>query len=204
MAPDQGHPPRFGVLGGTFDPFHMGHLVVAQDVYETLALDRIFFVPAGTPPHKRDEELTSAPIRVRMVEAAVGEDARFQVLELEVRRPGPSYTVDTLTALRDEHPEAAYHLILGADQWEHFGSWHRPRRIPELAKLVLMTRNGDRPSEVDPGFEDGSPPPFREVPVTRMDISSTQIRDRRRAGRSVRYLVPEGVRRIIEARELYL
>jgi nicotinate-nucleotide adenylyltransferase len=203
MDPDRPVGVRLGILGGTFDPFHVGHLIVAQDVLEALALDRIFLIPAGIPPHKSPEGVTPAPLRARMVRAAVADDPRFQVSDLELKREGPSFTVDTLEALREEDPTCELHLLMGADQWEGFSGWRRPRRIVELARLVLMTRHGERPGEVDPVFEDGPPPSFVEVPVTRIDISSSQLRDRLREGHSVRYLVPEGVRRIIEAGNLY-
>ncbi len=194
---------RLGVMGGTFDPVHAGHLIVAQDVLEALELDRILFVPAARPPHKSHEGLAPASLRVRMVRSAVEGDPRFQVSDLELKRPGVSYTVDTLEELHDQYPEAELHLILGADQWADFGHWHKPRRIAELARLVLMTREGDRPSEVDAGFTDGPPPAFVELQVTQVDISSTRLRERLRAGRAIRYLVPEPVRRIIEAGKLY-
>ncbi len=202
-ASDSGRGLRLGIMGGTFDPVHAGHLIVAQDVLEALDLDRILFVPAARPPHKSHEELTPAALRARMVRSAVEDDPRFQVSDLELKRAGVSYTVDTLEELRDQHPEAELHLILGADQWADFGHWHKPRRIVELAHLVLMTREGDRPSEVDAGFTDGPPPEFRELRVTRVEISSTRIRERLRTGRAIRYLVPEPVRRIIEAGKLY-
>ena len=194
---------RLGIMGGTFDPVHVGHLIVAQDVLDALDLDRILLVPAARPPHKSHEDLAPAALRARMVRSAVEDDPRFQVSDLELKRAGVSYTVDTLEELRDQHPEAELHLILGADQWADFGHWHKPRRIAELARLVLMTREGDRPSEVDAGFTDGPPPEFRELRVTRVEISSSRIRERLRAGRAVRYLVSEPVHRIIEAGKLY-
>jgi len=194
---------RLGVLGGTFDPPHVGHLAVAQDILEALALDRIIFVPAARPPHKSEEGLTPASLRARMIRAAVEEDPRFEVSDLELRRDGPSYMVDTLAALHDHDPEAQFFLILGADQWAAFASWHKPRRIARLARIVVMTRNGESPRNVDPGFTDGPPPEILEVPVTRLDVSSSQLRTRLAEGRSIRYLVPAEVHRIIEAGKLY-
>jgi nicotinate-nucleotide adenylyltransferase len=195
---------RTAVFGGTFDPPHVGHLAVAQDVHEALGLDTVVFVPAARPPHKEGMRITDAEVRFRMVEAAVGEDPRFRVSRLELEREGPSWTVDTLRRLRDQDPGGTLFLLLGADQWAGFGSWREPEAILELAAPVLMSRNGDHPEEVDPGLPSGLRPDFRDVRVTRMDLSSTELRRRVREGRPIRYLVPEPVRRIIESEKLYL
>ncbi len=176
---------------------------MAQDVLEALELDRVLFVPAARPPHKDSEGLTPPSLRARMVRAAVVDDSRYEMADLELRREGVSYTVDTLEALKEQYPRARLHLILGSDQWNAFGEWHKPRRIADLAHLVVMTRDGTPPATVDPGFTDGPPPEFAEVQVTRLDLSSTELRERIRQGRSIRYLVPEEVRRIIEAGKLY-
>jgi nicotinate-nucleotide adenylyltransferase len=196
---------RLGIFGGTFDPLHLGHVVSAQDVLEALELDRILFVPAARPPHKSTEGMTPAALRMRMVRAATDADPRFDAVDLELRRDGPSYTVDTLREIRRQDPAAELFLLLGADQWREFGSWREPRVIAGLARPVLMTRAGERPGQVDPGFTDGGPvPDVLEVPVTRLDISSTRIRERVGVRRSIRYLVPDEVLRIIEAGKLYL
>jgi nicotinate-nucleotide adenylyltransferase len=195
---------RTAVFGGTFDPPHVGHLAVAQDVHETLGLDTVLFIPAARPPHKEGVEITDPELRFRMVEAAVGDDPRFRVSRLELEREGPSWTVETLRRLRERDPGGTLFLLLGADQWAGFGSWREPEAILELATPVLMSRNGDHPQEVDPGLPSGLRPEFREVRVTRMDLSSTELRHRVREGRPIRYLVPEPVRRIIEDEKLYL
>ena len=195
---------RIAMFGGTFDPPHVGHLAVAQDVHEALGLDRVLFIPAARPPHKVDAGITDAEVRFRMVEAAVGNDPRFGVSELELEREGPSYTVDTLRALRDQDPNGQLFLLLGADQWADFGSWREPATILKLATPILMGRNGDGPGEVDPGLPPEVSPSLRHVRVTRMDLSSTELRRRVREGRPIRYLVPDEVRRIIESEKLYL
>lgn len=194
---------RIGVLGGTFDPFHTGHLIAAQDVVEALDLDHLFLVPAAHPPHKDVEDLTPGSLRLRMIRAGVEDDARFSVSDLELRREGVSFTVDTLRAFRELHPEARLFLIFGADQWRTFGGWRDPWEIARMATLVVMTREGEGAAG-DAGFGDAVPPGRTEVPVPRIDISSTDIRNRVREGRSIRYLVPEAGRRIIEAAKLYL
>jgi len=193
---------RIGVFGGAFDPVHVGHLAAAQEVAEELGLDQVLFVPALQPPHKDPAGLTVAPIRIEMVREAIREHPLFGVSDIECRRPPPSFTIDTLRELT-EHEVAKWHLILGADQWVRFGTWREPDEVARLAELVLVTRDGDRPGDIDPGLPSGVRPPFREVAITRIDISSTLVRRRVREGRSIRYLVPDGVRRIIEAEKLY-
>ncbi len=195
---------RLGVFGGTFDPLHTGHLMVAQEVIEVLSLDRVLFVPALRSPHKPHEPAASATLRLQMIRSAIEGDTRFEVSDLEIRRAGPSYTVETLRAIGVQRPGTQLALILGADQWAEFGQWHEPREIASIAKLALITRTGDYPSDLDSGFTDGPPLPTTVVPVTRIDLSATLIRSRVREGLSVRYLVPESVRRIIEANNLYL
>lgn len=195
---------RLGVFGGTFDPLHTGHLMVAQEVIEVLSLDRVLFVPALRSPHKAHEPTASATLRLQMVRSAIEGDARFEVSDIEIQRAGPSYTIETLRAIAVQRPGTELALILGADQWAEFGQWHEPREIASIAKLALITRTGDYPPDLDSGFADGPPPPTTVVPVTRIDLSATLIRSRVSEGLSVRYLVPESVRRIIEANNLYL
>ncbi len=208
MSADLGPGERIGILGGTFDPVHVGHLVAAQAVHEALELHRTLLIPSHVPPHKVGEDMAPASLRIRMVRAAVEGDDRFEVSDLELRREGPSYTLDTLRALAGSHPGARLFLVLGADQWADFGRWHEPRAIASLATLVVMTRRGEDPAAVDPGLPSGAGgegvPAIRTVAVPRLDLSSTLIRERIRAGRSVRYMVPEAVRRILDASRLYL
>jgi nicotinate-nucleotide adenylyltransferase len=195
---------RVGVFGGTFDPVHIGHLAVAQDALEVLRLDRILFVPAARSPLKPDPPRAEGAVRARMLREAVAGDSRFEVCDLELHRAAPSYMVETLTQLHDELPGCQLVLLLGADQWAGFGRWRRPREIAHLSELAVLARSGEHPAEVDPGLGTGVPLPFTEVPVTRVDLSSTRIRRRVSEGRSSRYLVPEAVRRIIEGEKLYL
>lgn len=184
---------RLGVLGGTFDPVHVGHRIVAQDVVEALDLDRMVVVPAARPPHR--EAVLGAERRLRLVRRAFRGDPRVEVSTLELERQGPSYTVETLEELREERAPDALFCVVGADQLAEFDTWKRPRRIVELAELAVMNR----------GDEEPRPPaelpdlPFRSVEVTRIGLSSTRIRRRLEEGRPVRYLVPEPVRREIEA-----
>ncbi len=185
-----------GVFGGTFDPVHHAHLIVAAEAFEALNLDLLLFVPAAEPPHKRGSVVASAEQRMRMLSTAIEGDPRFRVDDLELRRPGPSYTVDTLQALREREPEAEIFFLLGVDQFRDFGKWREPDRIVRLARLAVLARGGET-VDVD------GPYPATAVAVSRIDISGTEIRKRTSEGRSVRYYVPEGVREIIERERIY-
>ena len=176
--------------------------MVAQDVADALTLDRVLWIPAGVPPHKDPGGLTPGCIRLEMARAAAQADPRFHVVDIELRRDGPSYTVDTLRALSAQHPDAHLFLLLGADQvrtFEH--GWKEPREVLRLATLVLMDREGEAAPAVSPGL------PGMEralhVPVTRVDISSTEVRTGVAAGRDVAALVPAGVRAVMEREGLY-
>lgn len=199
MSPDGPAYRRIGVFGGTFDPPHLGHLIVARDVAEELELDRVMLVPAARPPHKRTAALTDSRLRLAMVRAAVGGDPALEASDVEVERAGASYTVDTLRQLRESHAGAALFLLLGADQWRDLGSWREPREVGRLATLAVMARSGEAPAAPHPGLGLDCTP----VPVTRLDLSSTDIRNRLREGRSIRYLVPPGVEDLIRSNGIY-
>ena len=183
---------RLGVLGGTFDPPHVGHRVVAQDVHEALELDRLLVVPAAHPPHRG--AVLPARVRLALTRLAFEGDDRIEVSDLEFERDGPSYTVDTLERLRRERAPEELWCVIGADQLRELHEWHEPDRIPELARLAVMSRGGDLPRPDEAGGELD----FRPVPVTRVELSSTRIRERLAAGHSVRYLVPDAVREPLE------
>lgn len=188
---------RIGVFGGSFDPPHVGHLLVAQDATEALELDLLLWVPARQSPFKQDREGTDPDLRAQMVETAVQGHPRFRVWRGELTRTGPSYTVDTLRALHEEYPEAELVLLMGWDQWCTFPRWRAHDEILRLATVGVLRRPGS-------GIDDPGPKlPHRVVPVRRVDLSSTEIRDRARRGDSLRYLVPEAVRRLVTDHELY-
>ncbi len=188
---------RLGILGGTFDPVHCGHLLLARYVLEALALDRVLFVPAAEPPHK-GEVPTPSEHRWRMVCAAVEGHDRLEASDLELRRPGVSYTVDTLRRLRDERPHDERFLIIGADNVPELDGWHDPEGILELATVVAGTRVE---AEALPAGAFSDRVERVDTPV--FDISSTKIRRRVRAGLPVRCLVPEAVERYIADHGLY-
>ena len=187
---------RVGVFGGTFDPPHIGHSIVAREVVDAVGLDRLLWVPARVPPHKRDRPVTSAAVRRRMVEAAVGDDASFMLCDLELKREGISYTVDTLRSLRASHPAWSLFLVLGPDLVAGFASWKEPDVIGQLAELVAVAPAGRPPP---PAEAVGA----RIVGVTPVDISSSRIRSGVVRGEAVSDMVLPGVLSIIEDQRLY-
>ena len=198
---------RIGVLGGTFDPPHIGHLVVAQEVWWRLRLDKVVFVPAGNPWHKAGEDVTPAHHREAMVRLAIGDDSRFELSRVDIERPGPTYTVDTLTELRRAYPPATkLYFILGTDALAQLPTWRSPERVISLARLAVVPRPGFGPVDLDrleaeiPGLKAA----IELVPVPAVGISSSEIARRVAAGEPFRYLVPEAVYRYIEAHRLYL
>jgi nicotinate-nucleotide adenylyltransferase len=195
---------RIGILGGTFNPPHLGHLVAAQEAHRELALDRVLFIPAGTPPHKPVEDEPGARHRLELCRLAVGDDDRFSVSDIELQRDGPSYTVDTLKELRTHAPSDDLFLILGGDIAAGLPRWHEPERVLELATVAIAKRRGTAKSTVDEALAQlrgGERARFFQMP--RIGISSTLVRRRVRAGQPIRYFVPDGVMHYIETHGLY-
>jgi nicotinate-nucleotide adenylyltransferase len=201
-ASEAGSPLRIGLFGGTFDPPHIGHVTVARDVADALDLDMVLWIPAGVPPHKPGEEVSSAELRLEMAEAAADADRRFRVTDMELRREGPSFTVDTLRATRREHPDADLFLIVGADQLKVLDTgWRAPGEILSMATLVVMDRDGEDAVAVAPripGIER-----LLHVPVTRIDLSSREIRRQVAEGRDPSGAVPAAVAAIVRREGLY-
>ena len=187
---------KTGIFGGTFDPPHVGHLIAAQDALETLSLDRVLFIPARLPPHKQNDNVTDAAVRLRMIQAAVAGNPRFEVSDVELNRTGPSFTVDTLRELRTQNPGDEFFLLLGVDQVQEFRTWREPEAVLDLARLAMLARGGIEEAAAGDIVH-------QTVPVTRVDVSSTIVRQRVQAGGSIRYLVAEAVEKIIAAERLY-
>jgi nicotinate-nucleotide adenylyltransferase len=194
-----------GVFGGTFDPIHLAHLAVAEAARDAFGLRRVLFIPAAQPPHKPGRDISPVEDRLAMVEAAVEGNPAFEISRLEIERSGPSYTVDTLTALCEAAPGDRLALILSAESYSEFGSWHEPRRILDLAALVVAPRVGY--ADADPDLIARQ---FPEVRATvafmdgpRIRLSASEIRQRAADGRSVRYLVPDAVAAYIGDHDLY-
>ncbi|HUQ98296.1 MAG TPA: nicotinate-nucleotide adenylyltransferase [Gemmatimonadaceae bacterium] len=188
---------RIGVFGGTFDPPHVGHLLLASDARDALSLDRLVFVPAGTQPFKVETPPLASPTdRLEMIRLAVEDDAVYTVDDTEIRRGGLSYTVNTLEHLAERYKGAQLFLLLGEDSLLSFDQWRNPERIRELATVAVMHRGAGKSRSVEP---EG----VTFVSTRRVDVSSTEIRERLRAGKSIKGFVPGSVERFIEDRGLY-
>jgi len=183
-----------GVFGGTFDPPHIGHLLAAQDALTALGLDRVILVPAAIPPHKLGRSLAPAAARLELIRAAVAGDARFLVDDTELRRTGPSWTVDTLREFRERWPDAQLVLLMGMDQFADFANWRAPAEISRLAQVAVLSRAGVTAQAG--GY-------VIPVAVTRIDITSTDVRRRVAQGLPIRYLVPAAVEALIVRQGLY-
>jgi nicotinate-nucleotide adenylyltransferase len=182
---------KLGIFGGTFDPIHHGHLILARDAVETLQLDRVIFIPAALSPHKLEEQPTPPAVRLEMLRAAIEGDPTFAVDAMELERPPPSYAIDTVETLRQRESGAELFFLVGEDNVAQLSTWHR---FPELAKLVqfvVLDRSGLNTAHRYPAIR------------RHLDISATDIRKRVATGRSIRYLVPPAVAAIIHERQLY-
>lgn len=180
-----------GIFGGSFDPIHHGHLILARAALEELGLDRILFIPANMSPHKTDTNPATAQDRLAMLQLAIENEPGFAASDLELHRPPPSYTVDTLRELNSHHPEDIFTLLIGADNVVKFDTWREPDEIRSLARIAVLDRANHETT--------------REWPIVRrlVDISSTDIRTRVATGRSIRYLTPDSVCDYITAQGLY-
>jgi len=195
---------RTGILGGTFNPPHLGHLICAQEAYLQLELDRVTLIPARIPPHKRVEEEPGPDHRLELCRAAVGGDDRFDVSDLEIVREGPSYTVDTLELLHSREPETELFLIVGGDIAAGLPRWREPERVLSLATLAVAGRRGTSRGEVDDalsGLAGGERARFFQMPT--IGVSSTVLRRRVHDGQSIRYYVPDSVVSYIDRHRLY-
>jgi nicotinate-nucleotide adenylyltransferase len=190
---------RLGLFGGTFDPPHVGHLLAAVDAVDGLELDRLTFVPAAAQPFKVGQIAADARHRLEMVRLMIEGDPRFSVDAIEIDRDGLSYTVDTLTEYAARAPESERFLLVGADVPAAFGAWKSPRRILELATVVVLRRGVDDQAADADAARWG----FRRLHSRRVDVSSTEVRARARAGRPIRGFVPETVAAYIESAGLY-
>ena len=191
---------RIGVLGGTFDPIHIAHLLLAEQAAEQLVLDKVLLVPAGDPWRKAGREVTPAVLRLEMVRRAVADNPLFEVDDREIRREGATYTIDTLQEMRAEvDPDDDLFLLLGEDALADLPLWREPEAFPDYATVVVAPREGAELPETLP-FD---PAAIERIDMPYMNVSATDLRHRARLGRSLRYLVPEPVRLFIEERGLY-
>jgi nicotinate-nucleotide adenylyltransferase len=195
---------RIGILGGAFNPPHIGHLVCAQEALVQLKLDRVAFMPVGVAPHREIEHDPGAEARFEMAELAVSGDDRFEVSRMEVDKETPAYTSETLATLHEESPDDELFLILGGDQAAALGSWHEPEKVLELATVVVFERFSWGRNAI--GIKIGRLPGARNVRYLDMpliQVSSSAIRRRVREGVPIRYLVPDRVVEYIASNDLY-
>lgn len=193
---------HIGLFGGTFDPVHLGHLLLAEQAREQLSLDQVWFVPAAVPPHKLDQPITDGKHRRAMLEYALAGNPAFRVEPYELEHPGPSYTVETLGALTERHSGTGWSLLLGADSIRDYPTWREPERIAAMAKLVAVNRGGAPPSEFAAWCRRaGSDVTLVTMPAC--EIAASDLRQRVAAGRSIRYLVPRAVEIYIRQQGLY-
>lgn len=199
---------RIGLYGGTFDPIHVGHLLVAEQVCEKLRLDCVYFLPAATAPHKVDHKSLDAKHRLKMVRLATGGNPRFRVDDRELRRGGTSYTVDTLSELTQEQPNHDFVFIIGNDSLEELHTWREPARICELAFVAVAARGGQAEPDMNKLLkylpaDQQSDLASHLVAMPQIEISSTEIRENIRHSRSVRYQLHPAVEAYIATNELY-
>jgi nicotinate-nucleotide adenylyltransferase len=193
-----------GILGGTFNPPHLGHLVMVQEALDQLGLDRVVLMPVATPPHKEAAADPGPDVRLELCRLATADAAQVSVSDLEIKRGGASYTVDTLRGLHERTPEHALTFIVGGDMAESLPSWREPEAVLGLARLAVAERDGLRRDDIATQLEplhSGDRVVFFDMP--RIDLSSSAIRARVAAGRPIRYLVPDPVIEAIRSRGLY-
>lgn len=185
---------KIGILGGTFDPPHLGHLVIANEVLDACNLDEIWFMPNQEPPHKKKSNAISDKDRLSLLKLAIGGHPKFKIEPIELERQGPSYTYETMKILTKQHLDKQFYFIIGADMIEYLPKWHH---INQLVKLVHFIGVG-RPS-----YSHHSEYPIQYVDIPEMEISSSLIRSRLKDGKTIRYLVSDSVRKYIEENHLY-
>jgi len=195
---------RIGILGGTFDPPHVGHLILAEYAADALDLARVLFVPAADPPHKREEHKTPVEQRIRMLQLAVDGNPRFSISRVDADRPGPHYSVDMIRLIQAENPGDELYFLMGGDSLNNLPQWYQPDVLIKLCKLAVMARAG---SSVQLHMHTDVLPELAEhlviLDTPMIEISSTQITERLALGKSVRYLVPESVLAYIQSCHLY-
>ena len=196
---------RLGIYGGTFDPVHYAHLLAAEQCREQCRLDEVWFIPAAAPPHKPTRVISPGETRAEMLEVAVAGHPQFRVDRRELKREGLSYTVDTLDEIRAEDPRRELFLLLGADSVADFGTWHEPERILELATLMSVNRGRVRPdlAAFEQQFGRAALDRVLHVEMPAVDLAATDLRERVRSGRSIRFMTPRGVEAYIAQHGLY-
>ncbi|MCD7033024.1 nicotinate-nucleotide adenylyltransferase [Metabacillus sp. GX 13764] len=185
---------KIGLFGGTFDPPHYGHLLMANEVKAALSLDEIWFIPNRIPPHKQDEEHSGSHHRMNMLKLAIEGHQEFHTEKIELERQGPSFTYDTMVLLKERHPDKKFYFIIGADMIEYLPNWHMIDELVSILQFVGVKRHG---------YKTKSPYPIIEVEAPQFEVSSTMLRERFASGYPTDYLLPEKVKTYIEEKHLY-
>lgn len=199
---------KVGILGGTFDPIHNGHLAIAENARSTIGLDKVLFVPALVPPHKQDKTISAPEHRLKMVELALKDQPFFELSTIEITRGEVSYSIDTIRQLRQESPETEYYFIIGMDTLPEIQTWHMPEQLVRMCEFVVLARPGYDSESITRNDLGLSPEAVRKlkkhiIVTGPVDISATQIRAMASAGGSIKSLVPEAVNDYIFKHRLY-
>jgi nicotinate-nucleotide adenylyltransferase len=199
---------KLGIFGGTFDPIHYGHLLLAECCREQRGLDAVWFLPAAVPPHKQDRQLAPVEQRIEMLNLAIAGNPAFSVCTYEIDRGGVSYTVETLAHFREEDPSRELFFLMGEDMLLYLPHWKQPQRVCQLAQLVVVRRSGMPPLDFNCLTALTTPDRIKEirrhqVEMPEIGLSSSEIRRRVAAGQSIRYQTPHAVEKYIEAQNLY-
>ncbi|QQK79656.1 nicotinate-nucleotide adenylyltransferase [Salicibibacter cibi] len=187
---------KIGLLGGTFDPPHLAHLMIAQESMDACRLNEVWFIPTNIPPHKQNEDMANADDRVEMTRLAIHDRSPFRLCTIELDREGPSYTLDTMNILKQRYPNDEFYFIIGSDMAVSLHTWNGIEELNKLVTFIVTTRPD---YDVDSPFEEA----FIKVDVPEMELSSSDIRERVSKNESIRYLVPEAVRTYVEENRLY-
>ncbi len=186
---------KIGILGGTFNPVHIGHLILAEEAREKLGLDKVIFIPANLPPHKDNVDIAAAEARLKMLKLAIKGNKHFAVLDLEIRRPGRSYTIDTIRELKQKYSRDELYFIIGSDLLKYLEEWKDLNEITKMVKFIAATRPG-YPLEDIPAY-------IKTLSIRAVDISGFEVRECVKGDKSFRYLVPEPVYNYINKNKLY-
>ncbi|MGD0335646.1 MAG: nicotinate-nucleotide adenylyltransferase [Candidatus Omnitrophota bacterium] len=186
---------KIGILGGTFNPVHTGHLILAEEAREKLGLDKVIFVPAFLPPHKDNGDITSAADRLKMVKLAIKDNRYFSFSDTEIKRAGRSYTIDTIRQLKEKYTDDELYFVIGSDLLKYLEEWKDLNQILEMVRFIVATR---------PGYPlDKIPSYIKTMAIRAVDISAFEIREAIKENKSFRYLVPDGVYKYITKKGLY-
>ena len=197
---------KIGIMGGTFNPIHFGHLILAESAYENLELDSVVFIPAGIPPHKQDEEIVSKKDRLKMVDLAIDDNNHFEVSTIELDKKSISYSFETLELLKEENTNTNYYFITGSDSLYNIEKWKAPEKLLALCELVVASRsdeNLDRLKQHKKVIEKKYRTTVHILNMPTIELSSSDIRDRVKNGKTIKYFVPKDVENYIYMNDLY-